>query len=186
MLQIISSKDCKGCNDKCCRFAPHLLRFSPIFTEEEFNKVVKKSFSRGLFKKVSKDIYQLRLRKKEEGHYICPFLTEDDKCSIQKIKPYECEIWPFILMRGKGKNRNKVYLMIDEANECHAIEKASKEKIKKYIKYLKKYLESGRTIKLFRKYPKVISDYDCDLTGICYLKSLTKKVGGVSVGRNKQ
>jgi folate-dependent phosphoribosylglycinamide formyltransferase PurN len=76
----------------------------------------------------------------------------------------------------RGKNKNKIYLVIDEANECPAIEKASKEKMKKYIKYLKKYLEADKTIKLFKKYPKVIVDYDCDLTRVCYLKNLTKEI----------
>ena len=176
MLQIINSKDCINCKDKCCKFASHLLRFSPIFTEEEFNTVIKKGFSKKLFKKISKNAYQLKLNKKEKGFYVCPFLSKGNWCSINEIKPYDCKIWPFILMRGKGKNKNKVYLMIDKVNECPAIKKASKEKIKKYIKYLKNYLESDKIIKLFKKYPKIIYSYDYDLTRICYMKDLTKKL----------
>ena len=69
--------------------------------------------------------------------------------------------------------------MFDEVNEFHEIKKASKEKIKKYIKYLKNYLESGKVARLLKKYPKMISKYDDDLTRICYMKDLTKKLNGM-------
>lgn len=176
MLQIINSKDCKNCNDECCRFAPHLKRFAPVFVGEEFKDVINRGYSKNLFKKISRNEYQLKLNKKEKGFFVCDFLTKDERCSINKIKPYDCKIWPFILMNGKGKNKNRVYLMVDAVNECHAIKKASKEKMKRYITYLKKYLESDKVATFLKKYPKMIRDYDCDLTKICYMERLTKRL----------
>jgi Fe-S-cluster containining protein len=180
MLQINKPEDCWNCTDRCCRFAPHLLRFSPIFTKEEFELVVRSGFSRRLFMKRGENIYQLKLSKREGKFFVCPFLANDGCwCSIYKIAPHDCKLWPFVVMRGKGKNKNRIYLMVDKANECPILKKSSKEKKKKYIRYLKKYLEGERTIRLFKKYPEMISDYDCDLTRVCYMKNLTKKLGGV-------
>ncbi len=180
MLQINKSEDCKNCSDRCCRFAAHLSRFSPVFTEDELNLVIKKGFSRKLFLKKGKNTYQLKLTKKDGKFFVCPFLAEDGCfCSIYKIAPYDCKIWPFIVMKGDGKNKNRIYLMVDKVNECPVIKKVSKEKKKKYIKYLQKYLEEEETVRLFKKYPDMISDYDCDLDRICYLENLTKKLNGV-------
>lgn len=174
MLQIVRSKDCDFCNDKCCRFAVHLARFSPIFTVEEYNKVIKNGYGKNMFDKLDKNTYQVKLDKKENGFFICPFLKEEKWCSIYEFGPYDCKIWPFILMRNKEKD--KIYLMMDKVNNCPSIKKASTEKRKKYIKYLKKYLNDEKTIKLLKKYPKMISDYDYDLTKICFMEDLTKKI----------
>ena len=175
MLQLIDSADCDKCGDKCCRFAYHLVRFAPFFSEEEFLTAVTKGHSKRLFIKLKEGGYRARLSKKEKGFFICPFLA-NDMCSIQKIKPYDCKIWPFILMRGKGKAKDKIYLMVDKANECHGMKKVPKEKLKKYIKYLKNYLESGKIITHLKKNKSMISNYDCDLTRVCYMKDLTKKM----------
>lgn len=112
----------------CCK-----RRESPLVFPEERNLIVKET---------GKDFF-----KEMNGYYIipkdpCPYL-ENNRCSIQKIKPLHCRIFP-IYLKWDGKPRLAI------TTECPAVPKLGKE-------WMELAIEEGK--KLLSINPKVIKNY---------------------------
>ena len=92
---------------------------------------------------------------KAEG-FICPFLNiADNKCKIYAIRPFECQLYPFLLtLRGK-----KVILTVD-LNCPYAKEKANSQEFKDYTEYLSAYLNAPAQIKILKENPQVLQAYE--------------------------
>ena len=94
---LLSPEDCSKCPDKCCKFIDpsHM----PILTAAELNNMTKDGISY-----TQKDnLFQIKSSKKSsDGKTVCPFLVENKGCEL-KHHPFECEIWPFYVMRFAGK-----------------------------------------------------------------------------------
>lgn len=171
MKQLIESDDCRTCHDKCCRFHPDLLEYSPIFTKDEYKKVVNTKNKR-LFNPNKFDTFKFKFSSKENGYYTCPLLKNNWECSVYKDSPFYCKIWPFMLM----KKKNKIYLVKDDVEDCPGVKKINKPLMKKYIKYLVNFIESDKIIKKLKKYPPLIKKYDSEFTKVFYLKKLTQSL----------
>ncbi len=181
MKQIIKSEDCMNCKDPCCRFSVNLQEYAPILSRAEYNKAIKKGFSKRLFNKLGKNTFQIRLIKKDSHICLCPLCNDQGLCSLYDVGIYYCRIWPFYLMRGSGKDKKNIYLVIDYLENCPAIKNISEKEMKRYINYLKEYLQSKRMIRFFNEHPELIRDYDYDYTRICIMNILTKELNGEKV-----
>jgi hypothetical protein len=93
--------------------------------------------------------------------FICPFLNlADNKCRIYDWRPFECQLYPFLItLRGK-----KVLLTVD-LNCPYIKEKIKSQELKDYIEYLSAYLNCPQQLKLLKDNPRIIQAYDevCDL-----------------------
>ena len=143
MKQLTSSKDCLNCKDPCCEFSWVYRKFSPVITEEEREKLLKQGISEKNFKKRGKS-WQIRLKFKRLKH-VCPFIKLFDGkriCGIQKNKPLDCKMFPFTLVKQKGK----LFLGIcRKDSSCHVSEKLIKtKKFQNHVKYLKSYLRKNK------------------------------------------
>lgn len=175
MKQIIKTKDCMDCDDRCCRFDPDMLSYSPIFTGEEYEKVLSKGFNSGNFKKLKGNVYKVKMKEKEGKFLLCPFVKDLNKCAIYDVEPFYCKIWPFNVMRSKdGK---KIHLVIDVSENCPVINKIRFDDMNKYTKYLMKLLQSEKYLEFFNKYPKMIKEYDTEYSVLYDLEALSCNVG---------
>ncbi|MDO8489138.1 MAG: YkgJ family cysteine cluster protein, partial [Candidatus Omnitrophota bacterium] len=88
--------------------------------------------------------------------FICPFLSsQDNKCKIYDMRPFECQLYPFLINLRKGK----VLLTVD-LNCPYAYEKINSQEAKDYIIYLTNYLNSPKTLKVLKDNPQIIQAYE--------------------------
>jgi len=157
MKKITRSCDCDTCLG-CCKFLEEKKYFAPIFTSEEIEKIKNKyskifSLKKNQFIpfKTFKKIKQIKLNKKGK-YYYCPFYNLDNgRCLIYHQRPFDCKIYPFILVRNQ-KN-NKIELHCFNKSQCLSINNINKAKFKIYSNYLLKFLKSPYYKSVFKKYP---------------------------------
>lgn len=91
-----------------------------------------------------------------QNGFICPFLNEqDNKCKIYEFRPFECQLYPFLInLRGK-----KVILTVD-LNCLYIKENLKSKEFKEYTEYLSTFLNSAPQIKLLKENPQVIQTYE--------------------------
>jgi len=171
--QITSSEDCLcKCDDPCCRFYEQ--KWAPRFTKEEYDKVAKDKKIKKLMIKISKDMWQPKLTKKEGLYFICPLVKNKIYCKIYNKRPFECWIWPFFVIK-KGKD----YFLAFDDEECYGIERRKNTDVmKKYIKHIEKKVQSDYFVKNFIKFPELIWKYDKTFKILCKLDVLKRKING--------
>jgi len=88
--------------------------------------------------------------------FICSFFVpKDNKCKIYAFRPFECQLYPFLINR-KG---DKVFLALDL--RCPFVkENLESPKFKEYIRYLTNFFNSPRTIKILKDNPQIIQIYE--------------------------
>ncbi len=91
-------KVCQTCKATCCKMG------GPDFTKLEMQKVLKAGHP-NFFVKISDNHYEL---KSKRG--LCPYLSEDNSCSIHEVRPMMCKCWPVVVECDKDK---KVFYLID-------------------------------------------------------------------------
>jgi len=92
----------------------------------------------------------------EGANFICPFLSNaDNKCKIYGLRPFECQLYPFLINLRKGK----VLLTVD-LNCRYAYEKINTLQADDYILYLTQLLNSSKMIKMLRDNPQIIQAYE--------------------------
>lgn len=97
--------------------------------------------------------------------FICPFLNiADNKCKIYDFRPFECQLYPFLLALRNGK----VFLTIDL--NCPYIKANLKsQELKDYIGYLTSFLNSSAQKQLLKDNPHIIQSYQ-DILDVIELK----------------
>lgn len=156
---------CTKCK-KCCRFDDKDLYFAPILTDEEMETIIGLGYSPNLFSKFKdyNKIFQLKLIKNGKK-YDCPFLDlQSHLCKIYPNRPFDCRIWPFIIMRDK---KNKVVIGCFNKEYCDIV--YSKKEFDIFSNKLLKWIEKEKIVELISKYPGLIWDYEEDTSIIMRL-----------------
>ncbi len=151
---VLQSADCMSCRD-CCKFSENDSFDSPMFTEEEKQDILNK-FHDVKFVKVGK-LWKVVLvnisGKRAAAKYICPFYNSQEyKCLIYNIRPFDCSTWPFYIMKFHGK------VMITLSKDCPVV-------LSNKLDYLLKFAEASiapHMIKQAIKYPDLITPYHND------------------------
>ncbi len=120
---------CKTCQAACCKMC------GPDFSEAEM-KTVLEAGQANFFNKINEHHYELKTK---EG--LCPYLKEDNSCSIHELRPAMCRSWPVYPECSKSK---KKYFQIN----CALTSLLSAEEIER----LKKEAESIPTELLVSSY----------------------------------
>jgi len=138
MKKFLPTKTCLACLG-CCRFAEEDSLWLPRLLKEEL-KCVKK----------------IRLVPGEgTNNFFCAFLNpKNNKCGIYKHRPFDCQLYPFLLCR-KG---SKIFLSID-LNCPYARDNFKNERSEKYIKYLVKLSKSKKFTGILKNNPQIIQAY---------------------------
>lgn len=161
--QFIPQEACLKCQG-CCRFKESGSIWLPCLLDEEIQDLLDKKIppaSISLDRKI-----QPIPNPKQEG-FICPFLNiEDNKCRIYGLRPFECQIYPFLLtLRG-----SKVLLTVD-LNCLYIKENLDTKELKEYTGYLVSFLNSPRQVKILKDNPQIIQAYQ-DVMDVIELKHL--------------
>ena len=137
LYQIIPSDVCFSC-DVCCRFLEADSPLAPIFTATETEEVIAHGADPALFRPQSDGKSAQIQLKPHTDFYICPFFEpETSCCTIYSIRPLDCQLYPFALMRSA--DGNSVVLGVDTLcpfGEAHFKTEAFQEHIRHVIDYV--------------------------------------------------
>ena len=88
--------------------------------------------------------------------FICPFLeTASNQCQIYSYRPFECQLYPFLINLRKGK----VLLTVD-LNCPYVYEQINSQEAKDYIVYLSDFLNSPEQLEMIKDNPQIIQAYE--------------------------
>ncbi len=149
--QIIPRDYCLNCQG-CCRFSQQDSAWLPCLLNEEIENLLKKNFppfiiSQG--KKIRSEPHP------EEHNFICSFFqTQDNKCRIYTFRPFECQLYPF-LINQEGK---EIFLAIDL--KCPFAQKnLESPEFKLCRQYLTDFLNNEEGTALLKSNPQIIQTY---------------------------
>jgi len=92
---------------------------------------------------------------KEDG-FICAFLEpENNKCKIYGFRPFECQLYPFLI----NLRKKKVILTVD-LNCPYTQEKMHSQEFKEYVEYLSAYLNSPDQLEILKDNPHILQAYE--------------------------
>lgn len=150
--QFIPSEVCLRCNG-CCRFAQQDSVWSPCLLDEEIQDLLDRNIPSAF---ISSQRQILSVPNPSKNNFVCPFLdVKENKCKIYEFRPFECQLYPFLInLRGK-----KVILTVDL--NCPYIKQNLKSKeFKEYTEYLIAFLNSPAQIKILKSNPQIIQAYE--------------------------
>ncbi|MDD5254539.1 MAG: YkgJ family cysteine cluster protein [Candidatus Omnitrophica bacterium] len=126
--QLVPESVCLACRG-CCRFGEPDSCWSPALLSEEVEMLVRKNIPPLL---ITKEKRVRLLPASQEALYLCPFLEgAKNACKIYAFRPFECQLYPFLLNRA-GKD---VYLALD--TQCpYAEEHAHDAALREYARAL--------------------------------------------------
>lgn len=150
--QAILKDYCLSCVS-CCRFSEQDSVWLPHLLGEEIEELLKKNFPPSL---ISQDKNIRSLPNPAQNNFICSFLQpKDNKCAIYAFRPFECQLYPFVINR----KADKVFLALDL--RCPFVkENLESQKFKEYIHYLTAFFNSSRRIKILKNNPQIIQIYE--------------------------
>lgn len=150
--QFVPEEVCLKCPG-CCRFQEADSVWLPCLLEEEILELVDKKDAPAVSLSLDKRIMPVSLQGKEG--FICPFLNiEDNKCKIYPTRPFECQLYPFLLSM-----RNKKALLTVDLNCPYIQDKLNSLEFKEYTQYLTDLLNSPKQLKILRENPQIIQAY---------------------------
>ena len=150
--QFVPQEACLKCLG-CCRFREANSVWLPCLLEEEALELIDKDIPA-----VSIDSNKRIMPVPHPGgeNFLCAFLdAETNRCQIYTMRPFECQLYPFLInLRGK-----KVVLTVDM--KCPFIqEKINTPEFKEYCTSLAHFLNSPKQIRLLRDNPQLIQAYE--------------------------
>ncbi len=156
LSQIIPAEVCFSC-DVCCRFLEADSPLAPIFTAVETEKVIAAGADPSLFRpQADGRSTQIQL-KPYKDFYICPFFDpETSHCTIYPIRPLDCQLYPFALMRSE--DGSAVVLGVDTL--CpFGEEHLETEAFQRHIRDVINYIESEEVRTQIAANWRIIGDY---------------------------
>lgn len=149
--ELLTLEDCTNCKI-CCHFQEDELFDAPTFTKEQKDFILNIMKVKAEFTKKN-DIYQIALNEVDNKGHKCPLLSGRGCILPFDIKPFDCQSWPFYVMKN-----NDEYL-ITVSQDCPTFNQIPREKLKEYIKL--KFLKEA--LNIIKKYPSMITDYNREL-----------------------
>lgn len=151
--QFVPQEYCLKCQG-CCRFKEDNSVWSPCLLDEEIIGLIDKEGIPAASITVDRRLQPIP--NPDGAGFICPFLgIKDNKCKIYSLRPFECQLYPFLINLRKGK----VLLTVD-LNCPYVYEKINTQETKDYIVYLAGYLNSHKMIKMLKDNPQIIQAYE--------------------------
>lgn len=151
--QFVPQEFCLKCRG-CCRFKEANSVWSPCLLDEEIQVLLDK---KGI--PAASISIERRIQPVVNPHgadFICPFLeTQNNHCQIYGFRPFECQLYPFLINLRKGK----VLLTVD-LNCPYVYEQINSPEAKDYIVYLTEHLNSGPRRKMLKDNPQIIQAYE--------------------------
>lgn len=151
--QFIPQEVCLKCKG-CCRFSKVDSVWVPCLLEEEIQNLIDRKDIPAVSISINKRIMPI-LNPEGEG-FICPFLDiKENKCKIYEFRPFECQLYPFLLnLRGK-----KIILTVDL--HCPYVkDKISTTEFRLYTEELVKFLNLPSQKRILLDNPQILVSYE--------------------------
>lgn len=145
--ELISREDCANCKI-CCKFEPDELIDAPTFTKEQM-QYIKCNINKNLKFTEIDNIYKIELIKCK-SKYKCPLLSEKGCMLPNKYRPFDCESWPFYVMKKDEK------CVITKSNDCPVFANIDNKKLTDFIE--NNFLEIAK--KVAKEHPSMITEYN--------------------------
>ena len=152
--QFVPSSVCLKC-DGCCRFKEADSRWRPQITDQEKKDAARPGLADKIFAKhvISPD-GRISVTPCSAG-FICHFLNPNDNtCGIYHARPFECQLYPFLLGQENGKT--VVYAHLN----CPHIQGHRGDGLyKDYARYLQEFFQREDVLGFLKRNPALITDY---------------------------
>ncbi|MDD5595204.1 MAG: YkgJ family cysteine cluster protein [Candidatus Omnitrophica bacterium] len=151
--QFVPQEFCLKCKG-CCRFLEENSVWAPCLLEEEIQQLMEKNDLPSCSISLDKRIHPIA-HPEGEG-FICAFLNlGENKCRIYSGRPFECQLYPFLINFREGK----VLLTVD-LNCPYIKENLKGKEFKDYAEYLATFLNAPKQKKILRDNPQLLSAYE--------------------------
>ena len=151
--QFVPQEFCLECRG-CCRFKEANSVWSPCLLDEEIQGLLGKPGIPAASIAIDRRIQPVA--NPLGADFLCPFLkTLDNKCVIYESRPFECQLYPFLI----NLRKTKVLLTVD-LNCPYVYEQLHSQKTKDYIVYLTEYLNSPLLLSMLKDNPQIIQAYE--------------------------
>ena len=151
--QFVPQEFCFKCQG-CCRFKEANSVWSPCLLDEEIQELLDKPGIPAASISIDRRIQPIA--NPQGADFICPFLQIlDNQCKIYSTRPFECQLYPFLI----NLRKDKVLLTVD-LNCPYVYEKINSQEAKDYIVYLTHYLNSGARRSMLKDNPQIIQAYE--------------------------
>lgn len=150
--QFLPQEICLKCQG-CCRFKEQNSVWLPCLMDEEIQELLDRKIPPAAIS-VDRKI-QPNPHPEGEG-FICAFFdVQDNKCKIYDWRPFECQLYPFLInLRGE-----KIILTVDL--NCPYLEgNLESKEFKEYTDYLISLLNSPAQIRLLKDNPQFLKAYE--------------------------
>ena len=151
--QFVPQEFCLKCQG-CCRFKEANSVWSPCLLNEEIQELLDKPGIPAAAISIDRRIQPIA--NPQGTDFICPLLNIlDNKCKIYSTRPFECQLYPFLI----NLRKDKVLLTVD-LNCPYAYEQINSQQAKEYIVYLSGYLNSAPLLSMLKDNPQIIQAYE--------------------------
>ncbi len=155
--KLINLENCLHCKKQpCCHFKKGDEYWGPLFGEAEVKRINELKFGNGWEKSGSSYRTKLILTK-EKKDLLCPFF-DDEKflCKIEKQKPLDCTLWPFVFM--KNQKETAINLSYYDSKYCQGLKDISAKEFDDYKSYLIRWCKTLDN----KKISDISWDFDSD------------------------
>ena len=99
---LLTEQDCAGCR-LCCKFDSYGLWQTPVICKELASKILQEYLPMARFIRREGHFIMRFEKEAQEDIYPCPLLEPEHGCIMGEEKPFDCMIWPFMLMELEGR-----------------------------------------------------------------------------------
>ncbi len=157
LKQFVPSMVCLSC-DGCCRFKEKDSTWRPKVAAQEKQSLVTASLAEKI---LMRDVVASDGRIAavscggSAGPYVCSFFEmKDNTCRIYKSRPFECQLYPFVLTKQGKQNGISVHL------NCPFVqEKRQTDDFTRYVEYLEGFFKTAVMTKFISENPSLIGIY---------------------------
>ena len=161
LKQFVPDDFCLKCQG-CCRFKEVDSVWLPCLLDEEAQDLIDKDIP-AAYINIKRQILPV-CNPKGEG-FICAFLeSASNKCKIYSSRPFECQLYPFLISM-----RNKKVLLTVDLNCPFIAEKINTAEFKEHANYLTTFLNSPKQLRMLKGNPQILQAYE-DVLDIVELK----------------
>lgn len=167
LKQYVPSLVCLSC-EVCCRFTAASSRWRPRVGEGERGELSDEyPLGKMGVSSIEADGYLQTEMQKDSCRCIF-FNLQDNVCAVYERRPFECCLYPFLLVRDEGRLRVAAHLA------CPFIERLLLSPfLQEYAAYLKDYLETADGKNFLRENPVLFGDYSADRGQLQFLFDLS-------------
>ena len=150
--QFVPQEVCLKCQG-CCRFREVTSSWLPCLLDEEIQDLLDQQLP-AVSISVDRKIQPVP-HPKGEGFICALFDLGENKCKIYNLRPFECQLYPFLL----NLREKKVVLTVD-LNCPYVSEKIKTKEFKEYAEYLAAFLNSPKQLELLKDNPQLLQAYE--------------------------